>query len=98
MIIHWRSIGSRIKDVYTQPRPDVLRINDVYEVDFSDTEIVEYDIPEQVTEWISKAVRIDGILHLTLLNRLSGADKGVIAQAEIPATDIGKSEAVTWKK
>lgn len=67
MIITYTPCETRTPATWTQPAPDQLRCKwrgKVYEVDFSDSDIVEFDIPEEVRDVVHEAKRVDGVLHL----------------------------------
>ncbi len=66
MIIHWTPIRSPHRPGYSQPEPDVLAVVGA-ELDFTDRKIAEYDIPEDYRDYVQKAWREDGVLHLRVL-------------------------------
>ena len=45
---------------------EVLVINDKIELDFSDKEVINFNIPEDVKHLVQKADRINGEIYLTL--------------------------------
>lgn len=69
MIIYYTPCTTSHPATWTQPAPDQIRCEwrgKVYECDFSDPEIIEFDIPNEVRDVIHKAWRVDGVLHLTV--------------------------------
>jgi len=66
MTVTFTPIRSGRNVSYSQPRPDVLAINGD-ELDMSDTQYVEYDIPPEFRDYVQRAWREDGELHLRLL-------------------------------
>lgn len=103
MIVHWgpcRDDSGQYARVYTQPEPDVIGIGDEYEVDLSDAAIVEYDIPPQVSRWLSRAWREGGELHvgLTAFYRKHHASIWETQPFRgIDGEDYGEREALSWK-
>lgn len=99
MIVTWDGVRSDRTLTYTQPEPDVLAVG-ANEYDFSDTAIVEYDIPEAVRPYCQEAKRVDGVLHLTLIARYSGHEKRMWEpQPSIETTrDYGTEEALEWRE
>lgn len=69
MIIHYTPCATSQPAKWTQPALDQVRCEwrgKVYECDFSDPEIVEFDIPDEIRDVIHAARRVDGVLHLTV--------------------------------
>jgi len=103
MIIHWkpcRDDQQRYAVDYTQPEPDVIGIGSDYEVDLSDTTIIEYEIPQQVSRWLTRAWRKAGVLHVDLVAFYTGDDKAIWETKPYRGTDgedYGTSEALSWK-
>lgn len=67
MTVTYTPCNSRTPATWTQPAPDQLRCEwrgKLYEVDFSDPEIIEFDIPDEVRDVVIEAKRVDGVLHL----------------------------------
>lgn len=75
MIITWTPQHSRHRFAYTQPRPDVLAVDGV-EYEF-DAGLVEYDLPDELRRHVTQAKRIDGVLHLTIIDRGATAERTV---------------------
>ena len=91
MIIHWTSIHSPHKPEYSQPDPDVLAVMGA-ELDFTDRKIVEGDIPEEYSDYVQRAWREAGVLHLQLLAHTL---EGLWADRTI---DYGESEELSWSE
>lgn len=99
MIVTWKPIRSDTIVDYRQPEPDKLQIND-YILDFTDTNIVQYNVPEDFVDYIMKAIRDpSGTLHLTLLSYYSEEEKQYWEpEASIPTeVDYGESEVIDWR-
>lgn len=62
------------KKNYSQPSKDVLKIDEV-EYDFSDTNIVEFNVEE--APGVISAKRINGVLHLELTQGYSASEKDI---------------------
>lgn len=90
MIVTWTPIRSDRRCEYSQPRKDVLRVNDD-ELDFTDLTIVEFDIPQEYRDYVRAARRERGKLHLTLLAHYRGGN----ALREERTTEHD-GESVTW--
>ncbi len=89
MIIHWTTIRSPHKPEYSQPEPDVLAVMGA-ELDFTDRKIAEYDIPEDYRDYVQRAWREGGVLHLQLLAHTREA---LFADRTI---DYGEREELSW--
>ncbi len=91
MIITWTSIHSRRTPAYSQPELDVLAVAGA-ELDFSDKSIVECEIPEAYRDYVTRAWRESGELHLHLLVHTREA---LFADRTI---DYGESEVLSWNE
>ncbi len=96
MTIHWTSIRSKRNPDYSQPEPDVLMVMGA-ELDFTDTTKVEHELPEPddkkwgwSRDYVQKAWREDGVLHLHLLAHTREA---LFADRTI---DYGEREELLW--
>jgi len=90
MICQWSPIRSDHRCEYSQPRKDVLRVNDD-ELDFADATVVEFDIPAEYRDYVQRAWREAGELHLRLLAHYWG---GNALHDEVTTEHTG--ESVTW--
>ena len=91
MICHWTPIRSKRQPAYSQPEPDVLQVMGE-ELDFTDRKIVEYDIPEDYRDYVQKAWREGGVLHLRVLAHYQ-AGNAITVERTI---DYGKREELSW--
>lgn len=91
MIIYWTPIRSKAQPGYSQPEPDVLVVMGV-ELDFTDASIAEYDIPENYRDYVQRAWREDGVLHLRVLAHYQ-AGNAITVERTI---DYGKGEELSW--
>ena len=92
MIIHWTPCGDNRQAEWSQPSPDVLACTwrgKEYGVDFSDTSIVEYEIPESARSVVHGAWRENGVLHLKLPSLANGLSQDT-------TVDAGESEGLSW--
>ena len=93
MIIHWTPCHDNPPARWSQPEPDVLRCEwrgkDI-EVDFTDTTIIEYEIPDDARDVIHKAWRENGVLHVKCpsLGRLW----------DDVTIDAGDAEVLSWRE
>jgi len=92
MTIHWTPCYDNRPISRTQPEPDRLVIKHrgkVIAIDFSDEAIVEYELEEPVSNYVSRAWRVAGVLHLLMpsYDRL---------KADV-VIDHGEQEAITWR-
>ena len=93
MIIHWTPIRSRTVPAYSQPEPDVLAVMGT-ELDFSDPTVVEYDILEYYRDYVQKAWRKDGALHLRVLAHYQAGNVITVERT----IDYGTREALSWSE
>jgi len=89
MIITWTSIRSKRTPAYSQPEPDVLAVMGA-ELDFSNRKIVEYDVPEAYRDYVQRAWRERGVLHLHLLAHTREA---LFADRTV---NYGKRKGLSW--
>lgn len=69
MIVEWKPCYDHRPISWTQPEPDKLVIEHMGKtiaVDLSDTTIVEYELESPVTDYVHRAWREDGVLHLRM--------------------------------
>ncbi len=62
------------------------------ELDFTDKSIAEYDIPEDYRDYVQKAWRENGMLHLRVLAHY-GAGNAITVERTI---DYGEREELSW--
>lgn len=113
MLVKWSPIRGDKKIVYEQIDTDKLQINNEMILDFSDDQIIDYTIPEEVKEFVSEAKR-DGVgteLKLTLVRYYGANEKKIWEDNNFRGTgnfrgtdyeaydfnDILNDENVTWK-
>lgn len=69
MIIHWSPCYDHRPISRTQPEPEKIVITHggrTLAVDFSDSRIVEFDLEPPVTNYVHRAWREGGVLHLAM--------------------------------
>jgi len=92
MIIHWVPCYDHRPASWMQPEKDKIIVEwngRSVAVDFSDAGIVEYDLEPPVLDFIHKAWREDGVLHLVMpsFGRLN----------ESVTIDHGEDRVLTWR-
>lgn len=92
MVIHWVPCYDHRPLSCRQPEPDKITAEWLcynIAVDFSDTNIIEYELEPPVTNLIHKAWREDGVLHLQM---------PALGNLREPKTiDHGTDEVITWR-
>ena len=92
MIITWKPIGSKKPNVeYRQPEPDKLQIGE-HILDMTRKQNGVFGIPPEFANYVHKAERREGVLHLELLYRCDGSLR------EPNPIDYGKSEVLEWQR
>lgn len=92
MVVHWLPIYHHLKITWEQPEKDKLIITSgstVMRLDFTDDSLVEYNIPSPYNDYVNKAWREQGELHLSILSRGRLGTKITI--------DHGEDKVLTWK-
>jgi hypothetical protein len=91
MIVHWTPIRSPHRPEYSQPDPDVLALLDV-ELDFTNRAIVDHEVPEVYRDYVQRAWRENGVLHLRVLAHYQ-AENAITVERVI---DYGAREVLSW--
>ena len=92
MIIHWIPVYDNRPISWTQPEPDKLIVEyrgRSVAIDFSDPAIVEYDLEAPVNDFVGKAWREHGVLHLEM------PCYGLLS--EIKVKDHGEERILSWR-
>ena len=93
MIIHWKPCYDHRPISRTQPEKDKIVIRyrgQIVAIDFSDSEIIEYKIERPALNFVNKAWREDGVLHLEV------PSYGGLQWPKI--IDHGEEELLTWRR
>lgn len=93
MIIHWTPCFDHRPISWTQPETDRIIIHHVGKtiaLDLSESAIVEYEIPPEAIDYIHRAWREGGVLHLQM------PSYGPLR--EDVTIDHGEEKEITWRK